>query len=67
MTCIAVFAKSTAMTTTQLARVIQPGVIHQDAASWQLEDTGERKPCMSWVVVTGHDGRRQLRMLWSQG
>jgi hypothetical protein len=42
-------------------------VIHQDAASWQLEDTGERKPCMSWVVVTGHDGRRQLRMLWSQG
>ncbi len=66
MTCMAVFAESNSMPTTQLARGIQPGVIHwQDAASWQLESTGERKPRMSWVVVTDQDGGRQLRILWS--
>ncbi|MFI5102241.1 MAG: hypothetical protein ACHP9V_02600 [Terriglobales bacterium] len=61
MTSLIAFAESTAMATTQLARVIR----YQDAASWRLESTGERKPRMSWVVVTDNDGGRRLRILWS--
>ena len=65
MTCMTVFAASTAMATTQLARVSQPSVIENQAAnSWQLEGCGERNPRMSWVVATEQDGRRQLRILW---
>jgi hypothetical protein len=66
MTCIIAFAEPPAMATTQLARMVQHRVIQdEDAASWQLEGNGERKPRMSWVVVTGKDGGR-LRILWSQ-
>ena len=58
--------KGTAMATAQLARVIEDRVIqYEDAALWQLEGTGERKPRMSWVVVTGKDGGRRLRIQWS--
>ena len=67
MTCMAVFRESTAVATTQLERVIQPGVIqYQDADSWQSERAGERMPRMSWLVLAGNDGRRQLQILWSQ-
>ena len=66
MTCVVAFAESTAMATTQLARGIQCHAIQcQDAASWQLESTRERKPRMTWVVVTDNDGGRLLRILWS--
>ena len=67
MTCMAVFRESTAVATTQLERVIQPCVIqYQDADSWQSERAGERMPRMSWLVLAGNDGRRQLQILWSQ-
>lgn len=65
MTYMAVFGESTAMATTQFARVIPQGVVqHQDAASWRLESNGKRTPRMSWVVVTDRDGGQQLRILW---
>ena len=56
------FAEAMAMPTTQLTRVIQ----YEDAASGQLESHAERNsPRMSWVVVTGNNGRRQLRIQWA--
>ncbi len=65
MTCMTAFAETRAMTTTQLARAIQSRVIQcRDTTSRQLENTAERIPRMSWVAVTGQDGRRQLRILW---
>jgi len=61
MTCMTAFAEAMAMPTTQLTRVIQ----YEDAASRQLENNAERKsPRMNWVVVTGNNGRRQLRIQW---
>jgi hypothetical protein len=66
MTCVTAFAEATAMTTTQFARVIQCRVLQfEDTACSKLESSDERKPRMSWVVVTGKDGKRQLRILWS--
>ena len=65
MACMIAIAEAMAMSTTQLTGAIQYRVIqHEDAASWQLESNGERKPCMSWVVVTDNDGKRQLRIQW---
>jgi hypothetical protein len=49
-----------AMATTQLARVIRCDV----SAPWQEQNT-ERQPLrMNWVVVTGKNGSRALRMQW---
>jgi hypothetical protein len=66
MTCRIAFAETTAMATTQLAQMIQHRMIQcKDAPSGRLESNGERKPRMSWVVVTDQDGRRRLEILWS--
>ncbi|MGA2980543.1 MAG: hypothetical protein ABSD76_13210 [Terriglobales bacterium] len=66
MTCMTAFAES--MATTQLARVTQDRVIqYEDAAPWRLESNGKRIPRMSWVVVTGKDGGRKLRIQWETG
>ena len=49
-----------AMATTQLARVIR-----YEVPVRQQEPNTERKPLrMNWVVVTGSDGSRVLRMRW---
>jgi len=67
MTCTCALAESTAMATTQLARVVQCRAIqHKDAASWQSDNNGRRKLRMSWVVVTDNDGKRQLRIQWER-
>jgi len=64
MTCMTAFAEAMAMPTTQLTCAIQ----YEDAASWRLESSAERKsPRMSWVVVTDNDGTRQLRIQWEPG
>ena len=66
MTCMIAFAQPMAMATTQLARVVQyPLIQDEDAGFRQLENLGEGKTRMSWVVVTGQDGKRGLRILWS--
>jgi hypothetical protein len=61
MTCMTAFVESTAMATTQLARVIR----HKGDDWWQLETNDARKPRMSWVVVIDKDGRRRLQIFWS--
>ncbi len=64
MTCMTAFAQAMAVPTTQLTRVIP----YENAAFWRLEGNAEHKsPRMSWVVVTGKDGRRRLRILWEAG
>jgi hypothetical protein len=60
MACITLLAQPMAMATTQLARVIRCDV----SAPWQEQNT-ERQPLrMNWVVVTGKNGSRALRMQW---
>ncbi len=55
------FAQAMAMPTTQLTRLIP----FENAAFWQLEGNAEHKsPRMSWVVVTGSDGRPRLQIIW---
>jgi hypothetical protein len=54
-------AKPMTMATTQLAREIR----YEGSIPWQSTDDTKRQPLrMNWVVVTGEDGRRQLRMQW---
>ena len=65
MTCMNAFAPPMAMATTQLARVVQcPLIPDEDAGFGRLENQREGKTRMSWVVVTGQDGTRGLRILW---
>jgi hypothetical protein len=60
MACITLLAQPMAMATTQLARVIR----YEVSAPWQEQNT-ERQPLrMNWVVVTGKNGSRALRMQW---
>lgn len=64
MACITLFAQPLAMatTTTQLKHMV-----HDEVASiMQLERILERKPLsMSWVVVIGSNGSRQLQIQWT--
>jgi len=61
MACMAVFAPTVAMATTQLARATRSGI----AAPWNSEERMVQAHVrMSWVVVTGKDGSRQLRTKW---
>jgi hypothetical protein len=61
MSCMTLFAQPMAMATTQLASAIH----YEDATVSQVEPKAEPKPLrMSWVVVTGENGKRQLRMHW---
>ncbi|HXM09173.1 MAG TPA: hypothetical protein VN946_04400 [Terriglobales bacterium] len=59
MTCMTVVAQPLAMATTQLASVIRS----EGPALRQEQKTGNT-PRMNWVVVTGKDGNRVLRMQW---
>ncbi len=60
MACITFMAPPVAMATTQLARVID---FKLSAPQQQLR--AERQPLrMNWVVVTGSNGSRVLRMQW---
>jgi len=59
MTCMTLLAQPMAMATTQLARVIH----YEVSAPRQEQNTGHT-PRMNWVLVTGKDGNRLLRMQW---
>lgn len=62
MACITLFASPVAMATTQLARVIR----YKASAPWQSAPNTERLLLrLNWVVVTGSNGKRELRMQWS--
>jgi hypothetical protein len=62
MACITLFATSATMATTQFARV----VCCESAALRQFEPRTDNQPLrMNWVVVTGQDGIKQLRMQWA--
>ena len=66
MACMIAAAEPTA--TTQLTGAIRCRVIqYEDTATRQSEGSSESKPRMSWVVVAGKDGRRQLRIQWNWG
>jgi hypothetical protein len=61
MACITLIARPMAMATTQLARAIR----YEVTVTQQLHNI-ERLPLrMNWVVVTGKDGTRALRMHWA--
>jgi hypothetical protein len=54
-------AQPVAMATTQFARVIG----YEVSAPWQEQNTGRQPLRMNWVVVTGKNGSRVLRMQWA--
>jgi hypothetical protein len=61
MACMTLLAQPVTMATTQLAREIP----YKVSNPWQWTHNTERQPLrMNWVVVTGKNGRRQLRMQW---
>jgi hypothetical protein len=58
-----IFAQPTAMATTQLARRI----CFENSTAEFAERTVERPQLsMNWVVVTDENGKRQLRMRWTE-
>ncbi|MGO9827991.1 MAG: hypothetical protein ACLPMG_22430 [Terriglobales bacterium] len=57
MTCMTFLAQPMAMATTQLARITRYEVF----ASRQ-EQNSRHVPRMNWIVVTGTNGKRVLRM-----
>ena len=60
MACMTLLAPPVAMATTQLARVFG-----YEASAPRQEQHTERHPLrMNWVVVTGKNGSRVLRMQW---
>jgi hypothetical protein len=62
MACITLFAPTMAMATTPFARVIRC----EASAPWHSEQNAESQPLrMNWVVVTGKNGNRRLRMQWA--
>jgi hypothetical protein len=64
MNCTTLFLPPMAMATTQLARVSH----HEDASSWMVAPKTDHSSLrMSWVVVTGEHGHRQLCMHWVTG
>jgi len=61
MACITWLATPLVMTTTQLTRVIRYEVSAPSVADRNTEPQPLR---MNWVVVTGKNGSRGLRMQW---
>ncbi len=61
MACMTLLATPVAMTTTQLAREIT----YRISVPWHKQNTGRQPLRMNWVVVTGNNGNRVLRMQWS--
>ena len=64
MSCMTLFAPMFTMATTQLAHT----ACQASSEPWLVEGTAARKQSlsMSWVVVTGENGKRQLRMRWKK-
>ena len=60
MACMTLLAQPMAMATTQLARVIR----YEVSAPWEEPNSGRQPLRMNWVVVTGKNGSRLLRMQW---
>jgi hypothetical protein len=61
MCCITLNALEATMATTQLMH----DVSYETQSPWLPEQKAERAPLrMNWVVVTGDEGKRQLRMHW---
>jgi hypothetical protein len=61
MACMTLLAAPVAMATTQLARVSG----YEVSAPWLGENTDRQSLRMNWVVVTGKNDRRVLRMQWA--
>jgi hypothetical protein len=63
MSCMTLFLHPAAMATTQLVECARYNV----PTAEPVVQMAERKQAlrMSWVVVTGNGGKRQLRMQWS--
>jgi hypothetical protein len=61
MACMTLLAQPVAMATTQFARVIG----YEVSAPWQEQNTGRQPLRMNWVVDTGKNGSRVLRMQWA--
>jgi hypothetical protein len=61
MACMTLFVQPMAMATTQLARVIG----YEVSAPWPEQNIGRQPLRMNWVVVTGRNGNRKLRMQWT--
>jgi hypothetical protein len=62
MACMTLTAQPLTMATTQLTR----GVHQECTSTRQFDSIVERIPLrMSWVVVTGSDGKTQLRVRWT--
>jgi hypothetical protein len=61
MACMTLLAYPVAMATTQLARVIG----YEVSVPQQEQETGRQPLRMNWVVVTGKNGSRVLRMQWA--
>jgi hypothetical protein len=60
MACMTLFAQP--MATTQLVRVAQ----YEDLSVQQTETNVDHSALrMSWVVVTGNNGKRELQMQWA--
>jgi hypothetical protein len=62
MACITIFAPPMAMATTQLEHRTAREVFTPTHFERNLE---QRHPRMNWVVVTGNNGSRHLRMRWT--
>jgi hypothetical protein len=60
MACMTLMAQPLAMATTQLARVIR----YEVSVPQQEQNSGRQPLRMNWVVVTGKNGSRELRMQW---
>ncbi len=60
MVCMSPLTTPVAMATTQLTREIR----YQLPALGQEQNTEAQPLRMNWVVVTGRNGRRSLRMQW---
>jgi hypothetical protein len=61
MACMTLLAQPVAMATTQLAREI----CYEVSVPQQEQETGRQPLRMNWVVVTGKNGSRALRMQWA--
>jgi hypothetical protein len=60
MACMSPLTPPVAMATTQLTSEIR----YQLPALWREQNTEAQPLRMNWVVVTGRNSRRSLRMQW---
>ena len=60
MCCTTLNLREATMATTEFTRA----ACHEACWPWPQQETEATTLRMNWVVVTGKDGRRQLRMCW---